>query len=166
MEVLIVDNNCDNTDLYALVLTGYGAEVTTANSVKQALEILSSFIFDILICEIRFAGESVYPLLQKVKFMTQTSGKTTPILVISSCHPLDLAQNLTVKVDAYLLKPISIDHLVTVVWDTVVWAKVLHPFSRDAVRARDLDLQEMQTKPEPAPQSAMLTVPLALDQAR
>jgi len=155
MEVLIVDDNCDNTDLYALVLTGYGAEVTTANSVKQALEILSSFIFDILICEIRFAGESVYPLLQKVKFMTQTSGKTTPILVISSCHPLDLAQNLTVKVDAYLLKPISIDHLVTVVWDTVVWAKVLHPFSRDAVRARDLDLQELQTEPEPLPHNPL-----------
>jgi CheY-like chemotaxis protein len=123
MDILIVDNDRDSTDLYALVLKSYGAEVTTANSVKEALEILSSFMFDLLICEIRFLGESVYPLLQKVKFMTQISSKTTPILVISTCHPLKLAENLTVKVEGYLLKPISIDQLVTVVWDTVIWAK-------------------------------------------
>jgi DNA-binding LytR/AlgR family response regulator len=64
-------------------------------------------MFDLLICEIRFLGESVYPLLQKVKFMTQISSKTTQILVISTCHPLKLAENLTVKVEGYLLKPIS-----------------------------------------------------------
>ena len=150
MDILIVDNDRDSTDLYALVLTSCGAEVTTANSIKEALEILSSFMFDLLICEIRFLGESVYPLLQKVKFMTQISSKTTQILVISTCHPLKLAENLTVKVEGYLLKPISIDQLVTVVWDTVIWAKNVHLFSRDTVRAHDLELHGAY-KPEPLP---------------
>jgi len=150
MDILIVDNDRDSTDLYAFVLTGYGAEVTTANSVKEALEILSSFMFDLLICEIRFLGESVYPLLQKVKFMTQISGKTTPILVVSTCPAQELARNLTVKVEGYLLKPVSIDHLVTGVWDTVIWAKVVQPLSQDTARARDLELHRTYN-PEPCP---------------
>ena len=82
--------------------------------------------------------------------MTQISSKTTQILVISTCHPLKLAENLTVKVEGYLLKPISIDQLVTVVWDTVIWAKNVHLFSRDTVRAHDLELHGAY-KPEPLP---------------
>jgi CheY-like chemotaxis protein len=128
MNILVVDNDYGSRELYAALFESYGAKVVTVGSVQGALEILNSLMFDILICEIRFAGESVYPLLQKVRFIAQNSNKLTPILVTSTCPPTELSQHLSVKVEAYLLKPVSLDCLLHEVWNQVFWAGLAHPF--------------------------------------
>ncbi|MBW4465437.1 MAG: response regulator [Pegethrix bostrychoides GSE-TBD4-15B] len=127
MDILTVDNDCDTRELYKIVFEDYGANVVTAGSVIAGMEALDSQAFDAVICEIRFAGESVYPLIQKLRFMDQISGRTTPILVTSTCPSAELTRHLTVKVEAYLLKPIALSHLVEAVWNTVFWSKITHP---------------------------------------
>ncbi len=124
MNLLVVDNDCDSRALYAAVFEGYGAEVTAVSSVNLALKLFDPLTFDILICELRFAGERIEPLIQQVREMTLTGGRATPILATSTCSPAELTQNLAIQVDAYLLKPIAIDCLVAEVWNLVFWSRV------------------------------------------
>jgi CheY-like chemotaxis protein len=125
MQVLVVENDRDSRDLYAVLLTIYGAKVTTIGSVKDALDLLDRLIPDLVICEIRFLGESVYPLIQRVRELKSSRGRV-PILVTPTCSPASLAQQLTLKVEAYLRKPIDIDQLVYEVWNLLLMSKTAH----------------------------------------
>lgn len=117
VQILLVDNHYDSRELYAHLLEGCGAKVTSLGSIADALDSLASCIPAILICEMNFWGESVYPLIQQVRDLALTSGSAIPVLVTSTCPLKSLAQQLTVKVEAYLLKPVDIDYLVDRVWD-------------------------------------------------
>jgi CheY-like chemotaxis protein len=116
-QILVVDNDRDSRDLFAFVLEDHGAKVTTSGSIQDALDFLDWYIPTVLICEMRFLGESVYPLIQRVRFLAFSSGRPLPILVTSTCDPISLVQQLTVKIEAYLLKPIDIDDFVDQVWN-------------------------------------------------
>jgi len=110
VKILVVDNDRDSRELYAFLLKRHDAKVITIGSIKDALVLLERFVPDILICEIRFLGESVYPLIER------GGGRMIPILVTSTCSTKSLAQQLTVNVEAYLIKPIDIDDFVDQVW--------------------------------------------------
>jgi CheY-like chemotaxis protein len=116
LQILVVDNDRDSRELYTVLLESYGAKVITISSIKDALDLLKWCIPAILICEIRFLGESVYPLIQQVRYLAFTSGRTIPILATSTCSLTSLTQQFQVKVEAYLLKPFDLDYFVAQVW--------------------------------------------------
>ena len=118
-QILVVDNNRDSRDLYAFLLENYGANVTKIGSIEGALNFLNGCIPSILICEMRFMGESVEPLIQQVRSLELSSGRKIPILVISTCPLTILVQQLTAKIEAYLIKPIDIDRLVDEVFNLI-----------------------------------------------
>lgn len=112
VQILVVDNDYDSGNLYAVLLTLYGAKVTTTGAIKSALALLEQFTPDILICEMRFLDESVYPLIQQVRHLALNAGRAIPILVTSTYDIMSVARYLKVQVEAYLLKPIDPNHLV------------------------------------------------------
>ncbi len=116
VQILVVDNDQDSQDMYAYLLESCGATVTTLGSIKDALGWLNQCIPAILICEMRYRGESVYPLIQHVRSLSSISGREIPILIISTCLVKNLAQQLTVQVESYLLKPIDVGHFIDRVW--------------------------------------------------
>lgn len=126
-QILVVDNDRDSLDLYAVLLESYGVKVTTLGSVKEALDRLHDYIPTLLICEMNFLGESVYPLIQQIRYLALTSGRRIPILAISTCASADLTQVWKVKVDGYLIKPIDIDGLITQVWRLVCLSSSTYP---------------------------------------
>jgi CheY-like chemotaxis protein len=132
VQILIVENNLDSRDLYALLLESYGAKVTKLSSIKDALELLNSFIPTLLICEMRFLGESVYPLIQKIRDLAFSKGRMIPILVTSTCPPMNLVHELMVNVEAYLLKPFELEHFVRQVWKLILLSRITYPFSIQA----------------------------------
>jgi DNA-binding NtrC family response regulator len=112
VQILVVDNNYDSRDLYAFLLESYGAKVTMLGSIKDTLEMLNEYVPDLLICEMRFLGESVLPLIQRMKYIALSRGRTIPILGISTCSPASLVQQIQVKIEAYLLMPVDLDDLI------------------------------------------------------
>ncbi len=126
VEILVVDNDRDTRDLYAFFLESYGAKVTTLGSIKAALDLLDRYTPTILICEIRFLGESVYPLLQRIRYLAPVSGKAVTILITSTCSPT-IVQQLPVQVEAYLLKPIDLDCFVNEVWNLTLLPSIAYP---------------------------------------
>lgn len=127
VQILAVDNDRDTRDLYTFLLEDEGAKVTASRSIQDALDFLDGYIPNLLICEIRFLNESVLPLIQRVRSLARSSRRTIPILVTSTCSPIHLAQQLTVKVEAYLLKPIDIDDFINQVWDLILLSKTIYP---------------------------------------
>lgn len=91
----------------------------TAGSVKEALEILSWFTPNIIVCEIRFLGESIYTLLNTLSAMEADNGKHIPIIVTSTSttDTHDLIPN--VEFEEYLLKPFDLDKFVSMIRNQV-----------------------------------------------
>ncbi len=114
--ILVVDSNDDSLYLCTILFESHGAKVTAINSIKGALSFLDKCIPDLLICEMRFPDESVYPLIQKVRWLAFSCCKPIPVLVTSTCPAALLAQRLTIQVEAYLLKPVDINNFVDIAW--------------------------------------------------
>jgi CheY-like chemotaxis protein len=129
VQILVVDNDRGTRDLYACLLESYGTKVTTLGSVKAACDFLEGCIPALVICEMRFLGESVCPLIQQVRELALSSGKRIPILATSTYSPTHLDQEFRVNVKAYLLKPVNIDDFVAQVQHSHSGAVSIHsPF--------------------------------------
>ncbi len=89
------------------------------SSIKEALKILTWFVPHILICEIRFLGESVYTLLNRLITMEAFNKNHIPIIVISTCATGIIDQIPEIEFEGYLLKPIDLDKLVVVIENQV-----------------------------------------------
>lgn len=135
VQTLIVDNDRDSRDLYTFLLKDLSANVITSSSIKEALEILTWYVPHILICEIRFLGESVYTLLSKLTAMEADSKNHIPIIVTSTCTTGTIEQIPDVEFEGYLLKPIDLDKLVFMIENLVnmgrnnsLFEEIKHPF--------------------------------------
>ncbi|MBD1999628.1 response regulator [Oculatella sp. FACHB-28] len=129
VEILVVDNDRDSRDLYACLLESYGAKVTTISSIKSALDFLDWYIPTILICDIRFLGESIHPLIQHVRHFTLSTGRMLPIMVTSASSLTSFAQQRRLEVEAYLLKPIDLNRFVQEIWKLTLLSSVAYPLN-------------------------------------
>ncbi|MEH1910907.1 response regulator [Nostoc sp.] len=132
VQVLVVDNDRDSRDLYALLLKDLGANVITAGSIKEALEILSCFTPNILVCEIRFLGESIYTLLNTLSAMEANNGNHIPIIVTSTSTTGTHDQIPEVEFEEYLLKPLDLDKFVSLITNQVQ-SDVVESFRQDVL---------------------------------
>lgn len=129
VRILTVDNDRDSGALYAALFESYSITVMTTESVKEALSLLNRFVPDILVCEARFLGESVYPLIQRVRSIAEDRHKLIPIFVTSTCPAMNLAEYLEVKVEAYQIKPIDLNQFVTEVGNLILLSKTTQPLT-------------------------------------
>lgn len=129
MRILTVDNDRDTGILYAALFESYSATVMTAGSIKEALSLLNQFVPDILICEARFLGESVYPLIQKVRSIAHDRHILIPIFVTSTCTAMNLTECLKIPVEAYQIKPIDLDQFIAEVWNLALLSKITESFT-------------------------------------
>ncbi|HEY9881465.1 MAG TPA: hypothetical protein V6D29_23630 [Leptolyngbyaceae cyanobacterium] len=129
VKILTVDNDCDSGDLYAVLLKNYNVTVMNAESIKEALNLLTRFVPDILICEARFLGESIDPLLQQVRSIAQDRHQVIPIFVTSTFPAINLAERLKIKVEAYQMKPVDLDQFVIQVWKLILLSKITQPLT-------------------------------------
>lgn len=119
VQVLIVDNDRDSRDLYAFLLKDLSADVITAGSVNEALEILSWFTPNIVVSEIRFLGESIYTLLNALSAIEAGNGNHIPIIVTSTSTTGTHDQIPDVEFEEYLLKPFDLDKFVSMIRNQV-----------------------------------------------
>lgn len=129
MQILTVDNDRDTGALYTALFESYGVTVRTTESIKEALDLLHRFVPDVLVCEARFRGESVYPLIRQVRSTAQNTRKVIPIFVTSTCPTMNLAEHLEVRVEAYKTKPIDLDQFVDTVWNLFLLSKISRPLN-------------------------------------
>lgn len=129
VKILVIENDCNSVDSYSLLLKPYGAQVTTLPSIKAALDILKWYVPDLLIYQMEFPDESVYPLIQQVSVLDLSQGKELPIFVTSRSSERSDSQDSHVKIEVYLLNPVDIDPLVYQVWNLMLRLTTTSPLN-------------------------------------
>ena len=116
--VLYVDDEPDALRAMKVGMEDRGYTMTTAGSGPEALELLKTFKPDIIITDLRMQPMNGFELLQQVKKDPQFA--QTPVFFLTAVDDF-LAQKYgqTVGVDAYIVKPVDLDNL-----DSIIKGKV------------------------------------------
>jgi len=104
VRVLAVDDDEDGQMLLALLLERQGAEVTTAGSVAEALQMLEAGTFDILLSDIGMPGEDGFELIRRVR---ATKNEIPAAALTGYDTPEDRDRALVSGFDRHLGKPID-----------------------------------------------------------
>jgi len=114
--VLVVEDEQDSRELIAAVLRQCGAEVSTAASVQEGLEIYQRLRPDILVSDIGMPGEDGYDLIRKVRALPPEQGGRTPAVALTAyARTEDRMRSLLAGFQVHVPKPVEPNELVAVV---------------------------------------------------
>jgi len=104
--LLVVDDNEINRDLLCRHLERQGHTVTVAENGRQALEIMQTRAFDMVLLDIIMPEMSGYQVLQHLK--SSDVHRDVPVIVISALEEMDsVVRCIRMGADDYLLKPFN-----------------------------------------------------------
>ncbi|MBW4426106.1 MAG: response regulator [Nostoc desertorum CM1-VF14] len=112
LRLLVVDDDPDTRTLLSFLFELDGAEIITAASAGDALEIMSLFKPDILISDIYLPDENGCSLLKKIRNLEAKRGRRIPAIALTaSAYDEDRTRALSAGYDIYRCKPIDLDDL-------------------------------------------------------
>lgn len=88
LSILAVDDNPDSLEVLEAVLVDAGAQVRTALSGAQALELWQRESADVLLCDIAMPYMSGYELLTRIRDLDRQAGRVTPAIAVTA-HATD-----------------------------------------------------------------------------
>ena len=108
LKILLAEDNRVNQVLVQKILSKHGYQVVVANNGREALQILESEVFDILLTDIQMPEMDGFELTAAIRAREQTTGGHLPIIALTAnaMHG-DEQKCLQAGIDSYLAKPIS-----------------------------------------------------------
>ena len=103
IRVLIVEDEQDIRDIYALKFEKEGFKVQTAGNGEAAMAIIESNIFDIILLDVIMPKLDGFEVLRRLKDSEKT--KNIPVFLLSNLsQEAEINQGLKLKADKYLIK--------------------------------------------------------------
>ena len=131
--LLVVDDDVDALDLFAEVLRQGGAEVRTARSVSEALDILKAWEPDVVVSDIEMPEENGYALIRKLRGGVIPRGERIPAVAVTAYGGVtERIKILSAGFDSYIAKPVEPDELAAVIGRLVTRARMQRPPQEDA----------------------------------
>jgi CheY-like chemotaxis protein len=116
LRILAVDDEIDATAVTAAILGSAGAEVKTAASVSQAMNLMKQWRPDVLISDIGMPDEDGYDLIRKVRAQPSESQRNIPAIALTAfARTRDRLKVLSAGYQMHVPKPIEPLEHVTVV---------------------------------------------------
>lgn len=116
VRILVVEDELDALDLITIDLTAHGAKVRGASSAAEALELLRSEQFDLMISDIGMADTDGYNLIRQVRTQERERGEHIPAIALTAyARTQDRIRALSAGYNTHVAKPVEIKELVTVV---------------------------------------------------
>ena len=110
VEILVIDDEMDSLNILTLVFEQEGAEVKSAASAKEALDIVNKSTPDIIISDIGMPEVDGYTLITEIRALPQ--GKNLPAIALSAyAGDIDRQRSLEVGFQEHLNKPVDIYNL-------------------------------------------------------
>jgi PAS domain S-box-containing protein len=115
IKVLAVDDDKDSLGLIERILARQGAEVRTATSVDDAMELFSKFVPDVVLSDIGMPNKDGYELIRRIR--EHPFGATTPAAALTAlARSEDRTRALTAGYQNHLSKPVAAAEIVAVVF--------------------------------------------------
>ncbi|HEV2169293.1 MAG TPA: ATP-binding protein, partial [Candidatus Binatus sp.] len=116
LRVLFVDDEADAREVVSAILVAARAEVVTASSANEALEMLDQFKPDVLISDIGLPGEDGYSLIRRVRALPREKGGEIPAVALTAFARMqDRLKVLSSGYQMHVPKPVEPLELATVV---------------------------------------------------
>ncbi|OKH38144.1 hypothetical protein NIES2119_11355 [[Phormidium ambiguum] IAM M-71] len=118
LKIVVVDDDPDNCELVANVLTQYGALVKVAFSAREALKIIQTLKPDVLVSDLGMPEEDGYTLIRKVRELEANSGKTiceVAIALSAFARDEDRRKAIQAGFQMHVPKPVEPENLAKVV---------------------------------------------------
>lgn len=120
--ILVVDDDADMRELAEFILIQFGAQVTTAASAVEALNIFSQFIPDLLLCDIGMPEMDGYSLMRQIRQWLPQEGGTIPAIALTAyAGEINQQQALAAGFHQHISKPVEPEELVQAIF------QLLHP---------------------------------------
>jgi PAS domain S-box-containing protein len=114
LRLLAVDDEPDTLEVLAELLSLRGAEVATASSADQAIEMLGRFAPDVLVSDISMPGRDGYDLIREVR--TDRAPEDLPAVAVTAfASPEDRKRALNAGFQVHMAKPVDPGELVSVI---------------------------------------------------
>jgi signal transduction histidine kinase/CheY-like chemotaxis protein len=116
LTLLVVDDDADATELASALLSGGGARVRTASSAEEALRLMASERFDVLLCDLAMPGIDGYELMQLIRENSAQPHNRTPAVAVSAHAGASVeARARASGFDAFVAKPFGVDQLLSAI---------------------------------------------------
>jgi CheY-like chemotaxis protein/two-component sensor histidine kinase len=116
LRVLVVDDESDAREILSTMFQQCGAQVNTAASSCQALEVLSEWRPDVLVSDIGMPDEDGYSLISKVRALAPERGGRIPAVALTGYSSAeDRLRLLSAGYQIHITKPFELDALAAVV---------------------------------------------------
>lgn len=108
LRVLIVDDEEDTRQMLEMVFERCGAEVRTAVTALEALEVFEQWKPGVMVCDIGMPNEDGYSLIRRVRAAEAGRAEPTPALALTGyARSEDQAQALSAGFQMHMAKPID-----------------------------------------------------------
>ncbi len=112
LQILVVDDDIGAREVQALLLEQSGAKVTAVGSGQEALQVLDSFIPDVIVSDIGMAHMDGYMLIQQIRSRPPDRGGMIPAIALTAyAGDIDQQKALTAGFQAHITKPLEPDEL-------------------------------------------------------
>jgi PAS domain S-box-containing protein len=116
VRLLVVADEQDALDLITIDLAAHGAQVRAASSAAEALELLESEKFDLLISDIGMADADGYNLIRQVRKQEGECGEHIPAIALTAyARTQDRIRAIDAGYNSHVAKPVEIHELVTII---------------------------------------------------
>jgi PAS domain S-box-containing protein len=113
VRVLVVDDEPDSREFVAFLAEQAGAKVTALGSAIEALQLLSTTPFDILLCDIGMPDMDGYMLVRQVRALPLEQGGQIPAIALTAyAGDFNQKQALAAGFQRHLAKPVEPNELV------------------------------------------------------
>ncbi len=114
LKVLAVDDDTDSVEVVKRILSARGAQVRTANSVAGAMEVLPTFIPDVILSDIGMPRQDGYEFIQRLRERPGFSG-IPAVALTALARAEDRTRALNAGFQSHIAKPLAAAELVAVV---------------------------------------------------
>jgi signal transduction histidine kinase/ActR/RegA family two-component response regulator len=116
IRVLVVDDEDDARTMVTAALTLYGAEVETASSASEALQILDSTVINVLVSDIGMPDNDGFSLIQQLRARPEASSGRIPAIALTAyASPSDRTRVLASGFQMHMSKPSDPEELAAAV---------------------------------------------------
>jgi CheY-like chemotaxis protein/CRP-like cAMP-binding protein len=114
LRILYVENQSPTRDLVTDALNQYGAAVTTATTVAEALDIIEREPPNLLLSNLNLAGRNGYDLIREVRRLPAYGGRVLPAVALSSSdESFEREHALAAGFTEHVTKPVHPERLVS-----------------------------------------------------
>jgi len=130
--ILIVDDDGDIRKMMRLIMEGEGYDVDEAQSGKEAIEKSKAKIYDIALLDIVLPDMQGTQLLKELR---ETTPKMIKIMVTGYPNLENAVDSLNYGADAYLIKPVNFEKLISVVEEKLAKRKAEETLTVEKIAA-------------------------------